>query len=71
MTRGKKTFDQIAVEYVPYNTFPEFYLGAREYMDNFPDTPVTPRPYRGVQAQAYDRGQEAAMRFKQQLSAVR
>jgi hypothetical protein len=46
-----KTYQQIALEYAPYNTRPEFDRGRHDC------------PFRGVSAQAWDRGHEAAMRF--------
>lgn len=57
-----KTFNEIANEYRPYNTFPAFQRGSEDYMDSKFDCPFT----NGLEVQAWDRGMEAAMRFTRQ-----
>lgn len=53
--------DQIKAEYAPYNTMLAFGSGYDHYMSGH----VGPSPFlSGVDAQAYDRGQEAAMKVQ-------
>jgi hypothetical protein len=56
-----KTFNEIAAEYAPYHQLPAFAKGAEDYMDGVFESSLT-----GVEAQAWDRGSEAAMRFTRQ-----
>ena len=53
--------DAIKAEYAPYNTFPEF----QEGFDDWTAGKAYDSKYRGVAAQAYDRGCEAAVRVIQ------
>lgn len=53
--------EQIKAEYAPYHTMSAFRSGYENYMNGlFGDSPY----HKGVAAQAYDRGQEAAMKVK-------
>jgi hypothetical protein len=61
MPQATKTYQEIAQEYAPYNSRPEFQRGAEDYMDLRLNN-----PFRGVSAQAWDRGAECAMRFTRQ-----
>ncbi len=56
-----KTVEQIKAEYAPYNNHPMFERGYDDYMGNHKYLAFT-----GVQAQAYDRGMEAAMRVQRE-----
>jgi hypothetical protein len=51
--------DAIKVEYAPYHIHPFFEAGYADYMDGYRGSELT-----GVEAQAYERGQEAAMRVQ-------
>jgi hypothetical protein len=64
-----KTFPEIAAEYAPYDTLPEFQLGSQDYMDRRHDNPFGIE--QGLKAQAWDRGAEAAMRFTRQHGGCR
>ena len=58
-----KTFPEIAAEYAPYHTMQAFQVGAEAFMDHR----YTHRySSDSVEAQAWDRGHEAAMRFTKQ-----
>jgi hypothetical protein len=58
----KKTFNEIAQEYIPYHTLKAFQIGSQDYMDGNYNNPYGD----GYEAQAWDRGMEAAMRFTSQ-----
>ena len=58
----KRSYTEIAAEYAPYNTMPEFQRAAQDYMDR-----IARNMGNGVAAQAYDRGLEAAMRYVRQF----
>jgi hypothetical protein len=60
-----KTFNELAHEYRPYHEMPAFQKGAEDYMDGNYACPYA-EPHQGLQAQAWDRGLECAMRFTQQ-----
>lgn len=49
--------EAIKAEYAPYNTMAAFQAGYQDYMDG-----TKPFDLDGVDGQAYDRGQEAAMK---------
>jgi hypothetical protein len=59
---AKRTFNEIAADYAPYNNFPEFNKGVQDYMDR-----IARNMGDGVAAQAYDRGAEAAMKYCRQF----
>jgi hypothetical protein len=59
----KLTFPQIAAEYAPYHTMLAFQVGAEDYMDSHFQNPFGSS---SVEAQAWDRGAEAASRFTHQ-----
>ena len=59
----KRTFPQIAAEYAPYHTMLAFQVGAEDYMDGHFQNPFGSS---SVEAQAWDRGAEAANRFTHQ-----
>ena len=65
MPQADKSYREIAAEYRPYDTHPAFHKGAEDYMDGRHDC-----PFRGVSAQAWDRGHEAAMRYTRQLAGA-
>lgn len=52
------TLNELIAEYKPYDEMPEFKEGFIDYQ-----CCLKPTPYEGVKAQAYDRGQECAMRW--------
>jgi hypothetical protein len=58
---------RIRHQYRPYDTMPEFEEGFRAYML---DGPHRRDPYDGVQAQAWDRGANAAMLYKRALALL-
>jgi hypothetical protein len=58
---------RIKHEYRPYDTMPEFQEGFRAYQL---DGPHRRDPYDGVQAQAWDRGANAAMLYKRALALL-
>jgi hypothetical protein len=51
------TFRPMSTDYAPYHTLPAFDEGIEAYMSGRFEN-----PYRGVAAQAWDRGSEYAMR---------
>ena len=55
------TIEGFAAEYTPYNTMHAFRIGVVDYLNGRGLDPVH---YRGVDAQAYHRGVECAMRVK-------
>lgn len=60
----KLTADELR-RYAPYNRLKEFEEGYNDYRDN-----QWPKQYRGLQAQAYDRGYEMARMRKKELESV-
>jgi hypothetical protein len=64
-----KTFNQIAAEYAPYHTMKEFAEGYADYLEHRYQDRYR-REDQGLQAQAWDRGMEAAMRFTRQFGGL-
>jgi hypothetical protein len=61
---GYKRFYEFAAEYAPYDRLPAFHEGAENYRDK--TERKCPHSYDSVEAQAWDRGIGAAMRFLSQ-----
>ena len=55
-----KTYTELAAEYAAYHTMKEFQLGIEAYAKG----DFVNNPFDGVAAQAYDRGAEAAMKWR-------
>ena len=66
MTYGK-TIQELRTEYAPYNMMPAFDEGMRDYAKTQDRSPR----YHSIAAQAYDRGQECAMRIQRNEDWVR
>lgn len=64
-TMTKRTYLEIAAEYAPYNTMPEFNEGTTDYLEGRYEERYH-RANEGLKAQAWDRGMEAASRFTRQ-----
>jgi hypothetical protein len=60
--RKPRLYLEIAAEYAPYDQMREFEEGSTAYLEGEYEG-----PYQGVQAQAWDRGMEAAMRYTRQF----
>lgn len=56
------TLKELCAQYPIYHKMPAFKLGFMDYQLGI----MVPEAYNGVEAQAYDRGAEAAMRWERQ-----